>query len=103
MYTGNNKQNKYMNCEDVRGYENVLKMLRVKDVVRKSIHDGLKIMIGGDMNAHIWELNQYENNNGKLLKNMVNDMNLQILNCIWERMNGPTWFSENSEFTLDYI
>ena len=36
-------------------------------------------------------------------KNMVNEMNLQIMNCVWERMNGPTWFSENSEFTLDYI
>ena len=34
---------------------------------------------------------------------MVNEMNLQIMNYVWERMNGPTWFSENSEFTLDYI
>ena len=34
---------------------------------------------------------------------MANEMNLQTMNCIWERMNGPTWFSENSEFTLDYI
>ena len=25
-----------------------------------------------------------------------------IMNCVWERMNGHTWFSENSEFTLDY-
>ena len=34
------------------------------------------------------------------LKNMVNETNLQIMNCVWERMSGPTWFSENSEFTL---
>ena len=54
------------------------------------------------MNAHIWELDKCENNNGKLLKNMVNE-NLQIMNCVWESMKGPTWFSENSEFTLDYI
>ena len=26
-----------------------------KDVVRKANEDGLKIMIGGDMNAHIWD------------------------------------------------
>ena len=44
-----------------------------------------------------------ENKNDILLKNMVNEMNLQIMNCVWERMNGPTWLSENSEFTLDYI
>ena len=55
------------------------------------------------MNAHIWELDKCENKNGKLLKNMVNETNLQIMNCVWERMSGPTWFSENSEFTLDYI
>ena len=30
-------------------------------------------------------------------------MNFQILNCLWECMKGVTWFSENSEFTLDYI
>ena len=93
----------YMNCEGVRGDENVVKMQHVKDVVRNAKDEGLKIMIGGDMNAHIWELDKCESSNGKLLKNMVNEMNLQIMNCVWERMNGPTWFSENSEFTLDYI
>ena len=57
-------------------------MLRVKDVVRKAKDEGLKIMIGGDMNAHIWELDKCVNKNGKLLKNMVNEMNLQIINCV---------------------
>ena len=60
-------------------------------------------MIGEDMNAHMWELYKCVNNNGKLFKNMVNEMNLQIMNCVWEHMNGPTWFSDNSEFTLNYI
>ena len=78
-------------------------MLRVKDVVRNAKDEGLKIMIEVDMNAHIWELDKYENKNGKLLKIMVNEMNLQIMNCVWERMNGHTWFSDNSGFTLDYI
>ena len=55
------------------------------------------------MNAHIWELDKCENKNGKLLKSMMDDMNMQILNCIWESMQGAAWFSENSEFTLDYI
>ena len=77
----------------------MLKMLRMKDVVRKAKDDELKIMIGGDINAHIWELDKCENKNGRLLNNMVNEMNLQILNCIWKRMNGPIWFSDNCEFT----
>ena len=33
-------------------------MLRVKEVVRNAKYEGLKIMIGGDMNAHIWELDK---------------------------------------------
>ena len=37
----------YMNCEGVRGDENVVKMLSVKEVVRKAKDEGLKIMIGG--------------------------------------------------------
>ena len=77
----------------------MFKMLRVNDVVRKTKYEGLKNMIGGDMNAHICELYKYENQNGKLLKNMLKE----IMNCVWEPMNGPTWFSENSEFILDYI
>ena len=32
----------------------------VKDVVSKAKEDGLKIMIGGDMNVHIWELYKWE-------------------------------------------
>ena len=33
----------------------MFKTLRVKDVVRNAKYEALKIMIGGDMNAHIWE------------------------------------------------
>ena len=65
----------YMNCEVIRGEENVLKMQRVKDVVSNAKAEDLKILIGGDMNAHIWELDKCENKNGKLLKSMVDDMN----------------------------
>ena len=54
------------------------------------------------MNAHIWELDQCENKNGKLLKSVMDEINSQILNCVWDSMKGATWFSENSEFTLDY-
>ena len=49
------------------------------------------------MNAHIWELDKCENKNGKLLKSTMDDINLQILNCVWDSMKGATWFSEKSE------
>ena len=71
-----------MNCEGIRGEDNVLKKQHVKGVVSNAKADGLKIMIGGNMKAHIWGLDKCENKNGKLLKSMVDDdMNLQILNC----------------------
>ena len=66
----------------------MLKILCVKDVVGKAKDNGLRIMIGGDMNAHIWELDICENNNVKLLKNMVNEINLQILNVYGSILMG---------------
>ena len=42
-----------MNCEGIREEENVLNMHRVKDVVSNAKVEGLKSMLGGDMNAHI--------------------------------------------------
>ena len=87
----------YMNCEGIRGEVNVLKMRCVKEVISKAKEDGLNIMIGGDMNAHIWELDICENKNGKLLKSVMDEINLQILNSVWDSMKGATWFSENSE------
>ena len=47
-----------MNCEGIRGQENVFKMRSEKEVIRKAKEDGLKIMIGGDTNALIWELDK---------------------------------------------
>ena len=80
----------YMNCEGIRGEENVLKMRCVKEVISKAKEDGLNIMIGGNMNSHIWELDKCENKNGKLLKSVMDEINLQILNCVWDSMKGAT-------------
>ena len=33
----------------------------------------------------------------------MDKINLQIFNCVWYSMKSITWFSENSEFTLDYV
>ena len=93
----------YMKCEGIRGEENVFKMRCVKEVISNAKEDGLNIMIRGDMNTHIWELDKCENKNGKLLKSVMDEINLRISNWVWDSMKVATWFSENSEFTLDYV
>ena len=69
----------YMNCEGVRKEGNILKLEYIKGVVWRALDDGLGIMIGGDMNAHIWELDGCENENGRRIKENMNAIGLQIL------------------------
>ena len=71
-----------MNCEGVRKEENILKLEYIKVVVWRALDDGLGIMIGGDINAHIWELDGCENENGRRMKENMNEIGLQILNCV---------------------
>ena len=75
-------------------------MMCVKEAISKTKVDGLNIMVCGDINAHIWELDKCKNKNGKLLKSVMDEINLQFLNCAWDSMKGATWFSGNSEFTF---
>ena len=53
----------YMNCEEI-----ILKFEYIKGVVWRALDNGLGIMIGGDMNAHIWELDGCENENGRRME-----------------------------------
>ena len=56
----------YMNCEGVRKEENILKLeYNIEAVVWRALDDGLGNIIGGDMNAHTWELDGCENENGR--------------------------------------
>ena len=93
----------YMNCEGVRKEENILKLEYIKAVVRRALDDSLGIMIGGDMNAHIWELDGCENENGRRMKENMNEIGLQILNCVWDGLNEATWYIEENKFTLDFV
>ena len=92
-----------MNCEGVRKEENILKLEYIKEVVWRALDDGLGIMIGGDMNAHIWELDGCENENGRRMQESINEMGLHILNCVWDGLNEATWYTEEKNFTLDYV
>ena len=60
----------------MRKEENVNKSKYIKKVVRDAKDRGMKILIGGDMNGHIWELDKCENYNGKLVKDLVSAMRL---------------------------
>ena len=75
----------------------------IKSVVNKAKFEGLKISFGGDMNVHIWELDRYENGNGRLLKQFAGDLELQIMNRVWKGMSGATWFMDDREFTLESV
>ena len=93
----------YINCEGVPKEENILKLEYIKGVVRRALDDSLGIMIGGDMNVHIWELDGCENENGRRMKENMNQIGLQILNGAWEWLNEATWYTEENKFTLNYV
>ena len=92
-----------MNCEGIRGEENFKKMHMIKSVVNKAKFEGLKILFGEDMNAHILELDRCENRNGRFLKQLAGDHMGLIVNCVWKGMSGATWFMDDRELTLDYV
>ena len=80
--------------EGVRKEENILKLEYIKGVVWRALDDGLRVMIGGDMNVHIWELDGCENKNGRRTKENMNEFGIQILNCVWDGLNEATWYTE---------
>ena len=80
-----------------------MKLEYIKAVVWRALDDGLGIMIGGDMNAHIWELDGCENENGRRMKENMNEIGLQILNGVWDWLNEATWYTEEKKFTLNYV
>ena len=62
-------------------------------VIRSALDAGLSIMIGGDMNANIWELDGGETENGRRMK----EMGLHIFNCVWDWLNEATMYTEETE------
>ena len=80
-----------------------MKLEYIKGVVWRALGDGLGIMIGSDMNAHIWELDCCENENGRKMKESMKETGLQILNCVWDGLNEATWYTEVKKFTLEYM
>ena len=82
-----------MNCEAVRKEENILMLEYIKGVVWRALDDDLSSMIGSDMNAHIGELGGCENENGQRMKENMNEIGLQILNCVLDWLNEAAWYT----------
>ena len=33
----------------------------------------------------------------------MNEIGLQILNCVWDGLNEATWYTAEKRFTMDYV
>ena len=64
--------------------------------------EGMKILLGGDFNGHIGELDGRGNRNGGLLKWLAEACDLEILNCMIEGMGEHTWERREQRYHLDY-
>ena len=69
-------------------------------MVWRALDDGLGIMIGGEINAHLWELDDCENENSRRMKENINEIGLQILNCVWDGLNEATWYIKVKNLTM---
>ena len=47
------------------------------------------------MNAHIWELDGCDNENGRRMKESRDEMGLHILNCVWDGFNKATRYTKD--------
>ena len=72
-------------------------------IIQEARDADMNILIGGDMNGHIFEMDGCENENGRLLKEMVRKNSFEILNCIWPDMDKPTWSGNGVQYCLDYL
>ena len=94
----------YLNCEGVRMEENVEIMERVSRICKQYNTAGFKVIIGGDLNGHIWELDKCENGwYGKLIKSSIRQSSMELLNGTVDELNGHTWSMNDKEYTLDHV
>ena len=49
------------------------------------------------MSINIWKLDGCENENGRRMKENMNEIGLQILNCVWDGMIEATWSIEEKK------
>ena len=80
--------------DNVNKYESIRKII--------GLHKEKKIILMGDMNGHIGLLGEPVNNNGRLLLDFSEELNLEILNLtMGERC--PTWNARGQVSAVDYF
>ncbi|ELT96537.1 hypothetical protein CAPTEDRAFT_216074 [Capitella teleta] len=95
--------NVYQKCEGVNVVENKERMPMIQKVTERARMKGEMMIVGGDFNGHIWELDEVENVNGRMLKECAIENYLEIMNVIWNGMQECTWKSGGKSYHLDYI
>jgi exonuclease III len=95
--------NVYQKCEGVNVVENKERMAMIQKVTERARMKGEMLIVGGDFNGHIWELDGVENVNGRMLKECAIENDLEIMNVIWNGMQECTWESGGRSYHLDYI
>ena len=80
--------------------DNTKKFNCIKNIIER--YPKQKIILMGDMNAHIGILGEKINNNGKRLLDFAENQNLEILNSTIAR-GKVTWTSGNSKSAIDYV
>lgn len=61
------------------------------------------LVVGGDLNGHLDELDECTNGNGKMVKGLMEQEELELLNSSWPGMRDPTWRGVGREYRLDLI
>ena len=75
----------------------------VNQEVIKAKREQQKVIIGGDFNGHVYELDGREDRNGRLIKLMAEDNELELLNCTIEGMDRHTWERGDLQTHIDYV
>ena len=91
----------YMTVEGDRAVtENGRKYSVLKKIARD--YTGEKMIVMGDMNAHVGMLGEQMNRNGMMLDEFVNELSLENLNETLAE-GHVTWCARNQESAIDYM
>ena len=78
--------------------------IKIKKALEEALEDnGHATLVIGDFNGHIEEIGyQKENNNGKIMKNIIERYNLSMLNLNDNCTGKNTWQRQDQKSTIDY-
>ena len=91
----------YMTVEGGRAArENWMKLDAIRKVLRENA--GERVMVMGDMNAHLGMLGEQMNGNGEMLADFIDEMNLENLNETLAE-GRVTWSARDQTSAIDYV